>query len=84
MFQLQQGPAARAERLRLPFRALLELNVVSVLAVSSAVMRHAMILQKSGVIINVSSRAGKVGMVHVEFGSRPPSWPQNEVKVLIY
>ena len=23
-------------------------------------------------------------MVHVEFGSRPPSWPQTEVKVLIY
>ena len=23
------------------------------------------------------------GMVHVRFGSRPPSWPQNEVKVLV-
>ena len=22
-------------------------------------------------------------MVHVRFGSRPPSWPQNEVKVLV-
>ena len=42
------------------FRALLDLNVVSVLVVSSAVMRLAMMPQRRGVIINISSRAGKV------------------------
>lgn len=44
------------------FRELLDLNVVSVLLVSSAVMRHAMLKQKRGHIINISSRAGKVGL----------------------
>jgi len=44
------------------FRSLLDLNVVSVLIVSSAVMRHAMLRQGKGAIINISSRAGKVGL----------------------
>lgn len=44
------------------FRALLELNAVSVLIVSAAVMRHAMVRQGRGIIINISSRAGKVGL----------------------
>jgi len=44
------------------FRDLLELNVVSLLSVSSAVLRHAMLVQGRGHIINISSRAGKVGL----------------------
>lgn len=44
------------------FRALLDLNVVSVMLVSSAVLRHAMLKQGRGHIINISSRAGKVGL----------------------
>jgi 3-oxoacyl-[acyl-carrier protein] reductase len=43
-------------------RALLELNVVGVHAVSSAVLRHCMLPAKRGRIINISSRAGKVGL----------------------
>jgi len=43
-------------------RTLLDLNVVSVMLVSSAVLRHAMLPQQSGHIINISSRAGKVGL----------------------
>ena len=44
------------------FRELLELNVVSLLSVSSAVLRHAMLAQGRGHIINISSRAGKMGL----------------------
>ena len=44
-------------------RQLLDLNVVSIMLVSSAVLRHAMLKQSSGGhIINISSRAGKVGL----------------------
>ena len=38
------------------------MNVVAVHAVTSAVLRHAMLPAKSGKIINISSRAGKVGL----------------------
>eukprot|EP00747_Dinoflagellata_sp_TGD_P209445 gnl/TRDRNA2_/TRDRNA2_82846_c0_seq1.p1 gnl/TRDRNA2_/TRDRNA2_82846_c0~~gnl/TRDRNA2_/TRDRNA2_82846_c0_seq1.p1 ORF type:complete len:301 (-),score=55.70 gnl/TRDRNA2_/TRDRNA2_82846_c0_seq1:456-1358(-) len=44
------------------FRKLLDLNVVSIMIVSSAVLRHAMLRQGCGHIITVSSRAGKVGL----------------------
>ena len=44
------------------FRDLLDLNVVSVMIVSSAVLRAAMLAQGKGHIINISSRAGKVGL----------------------
>ena len=44
------------------FRALLDLNTVSVQAVSSAVLRHGMLQRGHGRIINVSSRAGKLGI----------------------
>ena len=44
------------------FRSLLDLNVVSVMLVSSAVLRNSMLQQKSGHIINISSRAGKLGL----------------------
>lgn len=44
------------------FRKLLDLNVVSIMIVSSAVLRHAMLRQGRGHIINISSRAGKVGL----------------------
>lgn len=44
------------------FRRLLDLNVVGVHAVTSSVLRHAMIPAQSGKIINISSRAGKVGL----------------------
>ena len=47
------------------FRQLLDLNVVSVMIVSSAVVQHAMLAQGSGRIINVSSRAGKVGLANM-------------------
>jgi 3-oxoacyl-[acyl-carrier protein] reductase len=46
------------------FRALLELNVVAVASVSSSVLRHAMLAQSSGHIINISSRAGKLGIAN--------------------
>jgi len=44
------------------FRSLLELNTVSILTVSSAVLRHAMLVGGKGCIINISSRAGKLGI----------------------
>ena len=44
------------------FRELLDLNVVSIMLVSSAVLRRAMLKQGSGHIINISSRAGKLGL----------------------
>lgn len=43
-------------------RSLLDLNVVGVHAVTSAVLRHAMMPAGSGKIVNISSRAGKVGL----------------------
>lgn len=46
-------------------RQLLDLNVVSVMLVSSAVMRNAMLKQGKGHIINISSRAGKVGLANM-------------------
>lgn len=46
------------------FRKLLDLNVVSVMAVSSAVLRHAMLKAGRGHIINVSSKAGKLGIAN--------------------
>merc|ERR1711966_477409 len=42
-------------------RSLLDLNVVGVHSVTSAVLRHGM-LSSGGRIINISSRAGKVGL----------------------
>ena len=47
------------------FRALLDLNVVAVASVTSSVLRHAMLSQKSGHIINISSRAGKLGIANM-------------------
>lgn len=43
-------------------RSILDLNVVGVHAVTSAVIRQAMLPAGSGKIINISSRAGKVGL----------------------
>ena len=43
-------------------RRLLDLNVCGVHAVTSAVLRHAMLPAQSGKIVNISSRAGKVGL----------------------
>ncbi|KAL7527125.1 hypothetical protein ACHAXR_003487 [Thalassiosira sp. AJA248-18] len=43
-------------------RSILDLNVVSVHTVTAAVLRHAMLPAGSGKIINISSRAGKVGL----------------------
>ena len=42
-------------------RSLLDLNVVGVHIVTSAVLRQSMLPAKNGKIINISSRAGKVG-----------------------
>jgi NAD(P)-dependent dehydrogenase (short-subunit alcohol dehydrogenase family) len=42
-------------------RSLLDLNVVGVHIVTSAVLRKSMLPAKNGKIINISSRAGKVG-----------------------
>ncbi|KAL7491064.1 hypothetical protein ACHAWT_001846 [Skeletonema menzelii] len=42
-------------------RSLLDLNVVGVHIVTSAVLRHSMLPAKNGKIINIGSRAGKVG-----------------------
>ena len=44
------------------FRNLLELNVVSVLGVSGAVLRAAMLPARAGRIVMISSRAGKLGI----------------------
>ncbi|CAN0023243.1 unnamed protein product, partial [Heterosigma akashiwo] len=44
------------------FRDLLDLNVVSIHSVTSSVLRHSMLKNKAGRIINVSSRAGKIGI----------------------
>lgn len=43
-------------------RSILDLNIVSVHAVTSAVLRHAMLPAGGGKIVNISSRAGKVGL----------------------
>lgn len=48
-------------------RRLLDLNVVGVHTVTSAVLRHAMIPAKAGRIVNISSRAGKVGLPGMSF-----------------
>ena len=48
------------------FRALLDLNVVSVHSVSAAALRRTMLRQKDGDIINISSRAGKMGLAGME------------------
>lgn len=47
------------------FRALLDLNVVAVMSVSSAVLRHSMLGRGRGQIINISSKAGKVGITNM-------------------
>ena len=44
------------------FKTLLELNVVAMMGVTSSVLRHAMLPQRAGRIINISSRAGKLGI----------------------
>ena len=46
---------------------LLNLNVVGVHTVTSAVLRHAMLPAKTGRIVNISSRAGKVGLPGMGF-----------------
>jgi len=46
-------------------RSILDLNVVSVHVVTSAVLRHAMLPAGGGRIVNISSRAGKVGLPNV-------------------
>lgn len=46
---------------------LLNLNVVSVHSVTSAVLRHSMLEKKSGRIVNISSKAGKVGIDSMSF-----------------
>ena len=43
-------------------RSILDLNVVAVHAVTSAVLRRTMLPAGSGKIVNISSRAGKVGL----------------------
>ena len=48
-------------------RRLLDLNVVGVHAVSSGVLRHAMLPAGSGRIVNISSRAGKLGLPNYSF-----------------
>ena len=44
------------------FRKLLDLNVVSVLIVTNAVLNMCMLPAKRGDIINISSKAGKTGI----------------------
>jgi 3-oxoacyl-[acyl-carrier protein] reductase len=48
-------------------RDVLDLNIVSVHSVTSAVLRIAMKKQKSGRIINISSRAAKIGIPQMSF-----------------
>jgi 3-oxoacyl-[acyl-carrier protein] reductase len=47
-------------------KRILDLNVVSVHMITSAVLRHSM-LETGGRIINISSRAGKVGLANYSF-----------------
>jgi len=56
------GKGPLHEQLPKDFRRLLDLNVVSVLIVTSAVLRQAMLKTGRGDIVNVSSRAGKIGI----------------------
>mmetsp|Transcript_11457 Transcript_11457/g.33783 ORF Transcript_11457/g.33783 Transcript_11457/m.33783 type:complete len:178 (-) Transcript_11457:140-673(-) len=63
--QVEKGPLESLDSDDL--RKLLDLNVVSVHIVSSAVLRHAMIPAKAGKIVNVSSKAGKVGLPNNSF-----------------
>uniref|UniRef100_A0A7S2A1M5 Ketoacyl reductase n=1 Tax=Trieres chinensis TaxID=1514140 RepID=A0A7S2A1M5_TRICV len=56
----RKGPAETLSASDL--RGLLDLNVVSVHIVTSAVLRLAMLPAKSGRIVNISSKAGKVGL----------------------
>jgi len=48
-------------------RDVLDLNIVSVHSITSAVLRKAMKKQKSGRIINISSRAAKIGIPQMSF-----------------
>lgn len=49
------------------FKDLLDLNIVSVHSVTSSVLRHSMLKNKAGRIINISSKAGKVGIPGMAF-----------------
>jgi NAD(P)-dependent dehydrogenase (short-subunit alcohol dehydrogenase family) len=48
-------------------RSLLDLNVVGVQIVTSAVLQQTMLPAKAGKIINISSKAGKVGLPQLSF-----------------
>jgi len=63
--QRTKGPteALKSEDLR----SLLDLNVVSVHMVTSAVLRQGGMLENGGRIVNISSRAGKVGLPNYSF-----------------
>jgi NAD(P)-dependent dehydrogenase (short-subunit alcohol dehydrogenase family) len=65
--QAQKGPSETLDSNDL--KHLLDLNVVSVHMVTSAVLRHAMLVSNNngGKIVNISSRAGKVGLPQMSF-----------------
>jgi 3-oxoacyl-[acyl-carrier protein] reductase len=48
-------------------RSLLDLNVVAVHSVTSSVLQHGGMLENGGRIVNISSRAGKIGLAHMAF-----------------
>ncbi len=49
------------------FKDLLHLNIVSIHSVTSSVLKHSMLKNKAGRIINISSRAGKIGIPGMPF-----------------
>jgi NAD(P)-dependent dehydrogenase (short-subunit alcohol dehydrogenase family) len=63
--QRQKGPADTLYSADL--RDLLDLNVVAVHTVTSCVLQHAMQGSTGGQIVNISSRAGKMGLPNMSF-----------------
>jgi 3-oxoacyl-[acyl-carrier protein] reductase len=63
--QSEKGPTHELDHT--DFKDLLSLNIISVHLVTSSVLKHSMLKNKAGRIINVSSKAGKIGIPGMSF-----------------